>query len=135
LLSKAVPAPSRPPVLARRALEKRQPFLINGCLRLKLSHSRKMLNGFGKFGDGPFCVPMLDAFSNTMIQMTLQNHLSGFMQSPFGRIHLYQYILAGDILVNRLVNRFELPYDFVRPSVQIIRVHTLAHVATLLISG
>jgi hypothetical protein len=79
---------------------------------------------------------MFNAFSDTLVQVSFQNHLADFVQGVFSRVYLYKDILAGEVPVNYFVNCLNLPHYFINPPMQIFRIHTLAHIAVLLsVSG
>ena len=89
-----------------------------------------MLDCFGKFRNRFVGIAMFNPFPDTMIQVSFQNNLSNLMQCSFCRIDLNQYILARDIIVYHFINGLELPDDFIKSSVKIIRIHTLTHDST-----
>ena len=64
-----------------------------------------MFDRRGELLDGLFRVAVLDAFANAMVEV----------------------VFAGDVFVDHLVDRVDLPDDFAEPSVKIFGIHALAH--------
>ena len=55
---------------------------------------------------------MLDSFTDTVFDMSFQNHLAGFMQCRFRCIDLCKYVLAWYILIDHSVDCLYLTNNF-----------------------
>lgn len=86
-----------------------------------------MLDRLGKIGYRLIRVAMLDPFPDTVIQVPFQNDLADLVQSAFCGVDLHQNIFARNVLVDHLIDRVDLAYDFIEPPVQIFGIHTLPH--------
>ncbi len=86
-----------------------------------------MFNRLGELGDGLFGVAVLDTCPDAVVQMPFQYYLANLMQGAFDRVHLDQHVFAGNVLFDHFIDRFHLPHYFVEPSMQIRRIHALAH--------
>lgn len=90
-----------------------------------------MLDGFREIGDGLIGVSVFNAFPDAVLEVPFKNDLSRLMHGLFHRVYLDKNILARNILVNHLVDSFNLPRYPVQSFMQILRVHTLPHNAIL----
>ena len=75
-------------------------------------HIGKAFDRFGKIGDGLVSVAMFNAVPDTMLDVSFQHHLTGFVQRRFSRVDLGQHILARHVLIDHPVDRLNLADNF-----------------------
>ena len=78
----------------------------------KSGHIRETFYCFCEIFNGLVRIAMLNAITDTVFDMSLQNHLAAAMQRRLRGIDLGQDILAGNILIDHAVNGLHLTDDF-----------------------
>ena len=84
---------------------------LMGCLSQKNSNIGKSFDRFGEILYGLIRVPVLNAISDTVLNMALQHHLTGLMQGRFRCVDLRQNIFTGNILIDHPVDGLHLADD------------------------
>ena len=72
-------------------------------------------------------VAVLDAVAHAVVDVPLEDYLPDAVERGLRRVYLREHVLARDVLVHHPVDGFDLAYDFIEPSVKVLRVHALSH--------
>ena len=71
--------------------------------------------------------------ADTVLNVPFQHHLAALMQSGLCGINLSQDIFTGNIFIYHTVDGLHLTNDLFQPTVQIVCIHTLFHLYSLLV--
>jgi len=94
---------------------------------IKLGHIGEALDRLGEFLYGLVGVAVLNALDDAVAYVPLEDDLPAFMQGGLGGIYLGEHILAGDILVDHLVNGLHLADYLFESPMKVRQIHALLH--------